>query len=73
MVEQEVTFPNSTSKPCLRVSQHTAPDMDTLFRRNRVTTPCFRTSTFGAVYNHVVFKLALVIILLIAAVSMSIP
>ncbi|BAI92707.1 hypothetical protein L1F28_04475 [Arthrospira platensis NCB002] len=30
MVEREVTFPNSNSKPCLRVSQHTAPDVDTL-------------------------------------------
>ncbi|CDM96769.1 hypothetical protein AmaxDRAFT_2491 [Limnospira maxima CS-328] len=31
MVEGKVTFPNSNSKPCLRVSQHTAPDVDTLF------------------------------------------
>ncbi|CDM96289.1 conserved protein of unknown function [Limnospira indica PCC 8005] len=30
MVEREVAFPNSNSKPCLRVSQHTAPDVDTL-------------------------------------------
>ncbi|MDF2207486.1 hypothetical protein [Limnospira platensis] len=30
MVEREVTFPNSNSKPCLRVSLHTAPDVDTL-------------------------------------------
>ncbi|CDM97265.1 MAG: hypothetical protein P5681_24790 [Limnospira sp. PMC 894.15] len=29
MVEREVAFPNSNSKPCLRVSQHTAPDVDT--------------------------------------------
>ncbi|MFO7092601.1 hypothetical protein B9R42_27035 [Arthrospira platensis PCC 7345] len=38
---------------------------------NRVTTPCFVTSTFRAVYNHVVFKLALVIILLLIAVSIA--
>ena len=50
MVEREVTFPNSTSKPCLIVSHHTAPDVDTLFvSRNKVTTPCFRTSTFRAI------------------------
>ncbi|MET0099822.1 hypothetical protein [Limnospira platensis] len=30
MVEREVTFPNSNSKQCLRVSLHTAPDVDTL-------------------------------------------
>ena len=29
MVEREVTFPNSNSKPYLRLSPHTAPDMDT--------------------------------------------
>ncbi|EDZ93558.1 hypothetical protein HFV01_21280 [Limnospira fusiformis SAG 85.79] len=74
MVEREVTFPNSNSKPCLRVSQHTAPDVDTLFvSRNRATTPRFVTSTLGAIYNVVVFKLALVIKLLIVAVSISTP
>ncbi|CDM94098.1 putative chitinase (fragment) [Limnospira indica PCC 8005] len=30
MVEREVTFPNSNSKPCLIFSHHTAPDVDTL-------------------------------------------
>ena len=62
MVEREVTFPNSNSKPYLRLSPHTAPDVDTPFDiGNRATTPCFVTSTFGAKYNIVVFKLALVI------------
>ncbi|CDM98063.1 protein of unknown function [Limnospira indica PCC 8005] len=30
-VERKVTFPNSHSKPCLILSHHTAPDVDTLF------------------------------------------
>ncbi|MFO7092672.1 hypothetical protein B9R42_27535 [Arthrospira platensis PCC 7345] len=30
MIEREVTFPNSNSKPYLRLSPHTAPDVDTL-------------------------------------------
>ncbi|EKD06529.1 hypothetical protein [Limnospira platensis] len=30
-VEREVAFPNSHSKPCLILSHHTAPDVDTLF------------------------------------------
>ncbi|CDM97996.1 conserved protein of unknown function [Limnospira indica PCC 8005] len=29
-VERKVTFPNSHSKPCLILSHHTAPDVDTL-------------------------------------------
>ncbi|EKD05956.1 hypothetical protein SPLC1_S550150 [Arthrospira platensis C1] len=36
----------------MRVSQHTAPDVDTLIvNRNRATTPRFVTSTLGAKYN----------------------
>jgi len=50
MVEREVTFPNSNSKPYLRLSPHTAPDVDTPFViGNKVTTPCFCTSTFKAI------------------------
>ncbi|CDM94648.1 conserved protein of unknown function [Limnospira indica PCC 8005] len=30
MVEREVAPSNSNSKPCMRVSQHTAPDVNTL-------------------------------------------
>ncbi|CDM93869.1 hypothetical protein AmaxDRAFT_0396 [Limnospira maxima CS-328] len=30
MVEREVAFPNSNSKPCLILSHHTAPNVDTL-------------------------------------------
>ncbi|QJB27379.1 hypothetical protein HFV01_18335 [Limnospira fusiformis SAG 85.79] len=57
MVEREVAFPNSNSKPYLRLSSHTAPDVDTPFViGNRATTPCFMTSTFGAIYNHVVIN-----------------
>ncbi|EDZ93325.1 hypothetical protein AmaxDRAFT_3977 [Limnospira maxima CS-328] len=49
MVEREVTFPNSTSKPYLRLSPHTAPNVDTLFvTRNRVTNPRFMIPTLGA-------------------------
>ncbi|MGI0498585.1 hypothetical protein [Limnospira platensis] len=62
MVEREVAFPNSNTKPCLILSHHTAPDVDTPFDiGNRVTTSCFVTSTFRAKYNIVVFKLAIVV------------
>ncbi|CDM97560.1 conserved protein of unknown function [Limnospira indica PCC 8005] len=30
MGEREVAFPNSNSKPCLILSHHTAPSVDTL-------------------------------------------
>jgi len=62
MVEREVAFPNSNTKPCLILSHHTAPDVDTPFDiGNRVTTSGFVTSTFRAKYNIVVFKLAIVV------------
>ncbi|MFO7092526.1 hypothetical protein HFV01_21320 [Limnospira fusiformis SAG 85.79] len=49
-VEINFTAYPSHSKPCSRVSQHTAPDVDTPFvTGNRVTTPCFMTSTFKAI------------------------
>ncbi|CDM94482.1 hypothetical protein SPLC1_S600390 [Arthrospira platensis C1] len=51
MVEREVTFPNSNSKPCMRVSQHTAPDVNTLLSIGTGYNPCFVTSTLGAIYN----------------------
>ncbi|MDC0836982.1 hypothetical protein POG23_04705, partial [Limnoraphis robusta] len=53
MVEREVAFPNSNSKPCLILSHHTAPDVDTPFDiGNRVTTSCFVTSTFRAIAKN---------------------
>ncbi|CDM94426.1 hypothetical protein AmaxDRAFT_3372 [Limnospira maxima CS-328] len=51
-VEREVAFPNSHSKPCLILSHHTAPDVDTLFViRNRVTNPCFCDFNFRKLYT----------------------
>ncbi|MFO7092682.1 hypothetical protein B9T16_28200 [Arthrospira sp. PCC 8006] len=40
-VENGVASIPSHSKPCLRVSQHTAPDVDAHCHCHRVTTPCF--------------------------------
>ncbi|CDM93459.1 hypothetical protein HFV01_22050 [Limnospira fusiformis SAG 85.79] len=49
-VENGVTTIPSHSEPYVKVSQHTAPDVDTPFvTGNRVTTPCFMTSTFKAI------------------------
>ncbi|UWU47552.1 hypothetical protein APLC1_2317 [Limnospira platensis C1] len=48
MVEREVTFPNSNSKPCLRVSQHTAPDVDTLLSVGTGLQPPLCNLNFGS-------------------------
>ncbi|BDT12658.1 hypothetical protein N39L_23810 [Limnospira platensis NIES-39] len=72
-VEREVAFPNSHSKPCLIVSHHTAPDVDTLFVKGTELLPPALSFFVQSYMQHVVFQLALAIILLIIAVSISTP
>ncbi|MFO7144479.1 hypothetical protein B9T16_24500 [Arthrospira sp. PCC 8006] len=48
-VESEVTFPNSYSEPCLIVSHHTAPGVDTLFVKGAESTDLLSTSMFRAI------------------------
>ena len=38
-VEREVAFPHSHSKPCLILSHHTAPDVDTPWQREQGYQP----------------------------------
>ncbi|EDZ93865.1 hypothetical protein AmaxDRAFT_0856 [Limnospira maxima CS-328] len=48
-VESEVTFTLSHSEPCLIVSHHTAPGVDTLFVKGAESRDLLSTSMFRAI------------------------
>ncbi|UWU50669.1 hypothetical protein [Limnospira platensis] len=72
-VEREVAFPNSHSKPCLIVSHHTAPDVDTLFVKGTELLPPALSFFVQSYMQHVVFQLALAVILLLITGFTSTP